>query len=134
MTNTTTVVASTITASVTRNPYMDEMTIGEISRSLARLEQSQDKQTAMIAVIQTQTVKTNGYVGRHEERLNGLDREMRDIKQTPRAHGLQRTTDRADAITLSIPTNKKALTVMLSVTGGIIAAAFTALAKLMGWV
>jgi hypothetical protein len=62
---------------------MDEMTIGEISRSLARLEESQSKQTVKLDEIKEQTVKTNGYVGRHEVRLAGLDREVRDLK---RAH------------------------------------------------
>ena len=60
---------------------MDEMTIGEISRSLARLEKSQSEQTSKLDEIKEQTVKTNGYVGRHEVRLNGLDREMRDLKR-----------------------------------------------------
>lgn len=62
---------------------MDEMTIGEISRSLARLEKSQSEQTVKLDEIKEETSKTNGYVGRHEVRLNGLDREIRDIK---RAH------------------------------------------------
>lgn len=52
---------------------MDEMTIGEISRSLARLEKSQGEQTIKLDVIKEQTLKTNGFVARHEERLKVLE-------------------------------------------------------------
>lgn len=112
---------------------MDEMTIGEISRSLARLERSQSEQTVKLDEIKSQTVKTNGYVGRHEERLNGLDREIRDLKgRRIYPHDQRRADDKPDAITFSIPTTKKTVAVVLSVAGGIIAAAFTAALKLWG--
>ena len=112
---------------------MDEMTIGEIARSLARLEASQREQTQKLDEIKEQTTKTNGSVLRHEDKLVAHDREIRDLKRSRATHELKRATDTAEAITLSIPTNKKALTVMLSTAGAIIAAAFTAVAKLLGW-
>ncbi len=112
---------------------MDEMTIGEISRSLARLEKSQYEQSVKLDEIQDQTSKTNGYVGRHEERLNGIDREIKDLKgRRVHPHAQLRAADKPDAITLNIPITKTSMTLMLSVVGGIIAAAITAAARLMG--
>lgn len=109
------------------------MTTGEISRSLARLERSQHEQTVKLDEIKSQTVKTNGYVGRHEERLNGLDREILDLKgRRVHAHDQRRADDHHDAITFSIPTTTKTVTLVLTVAGGIIAAAFTAALKLWG--
>ena len=112
---------------------MDEMTIGEISRSLVRLEKSQGEQTIKLDEIKSQTVKTNGFVGRHEERLSVLDREVRDLKRARIVqHASRRASDNHELITLNIPTNKKALTLMFTVAGGMIASAFLAAAKLMG--
>ncbi len=58
----------------------DEMNSGEISRVLARLERGQAAHGAKLDEIREQTMKTNGYVGRHEERLTMLDRDVRDLK------------------------------------------------------
>lgn len=105
---------------------MDEMTIGEISRSLARLEKSQHEQTEKLDEIRDQTVKTNGYVGRHEERLNVLDREVRDIKRLPRLHEMKRAEDKGGFITMQIPVGlidaKKIAAIVASVIAGLIAA------------
>jgi uncharacterized coiled-coil protein SlyX len=108
---------------------MDEMTIGEITRSLARLEKSQAEQTTKLDEIKTQTVKTNGYVGRHEVRLDGLDREVRDLKRAPvvEDHSLTRVSDRTDAMTLTIP-NK----VIKSVIAFLILALASAVASYFG--
>lgn len=54
---------------------MDDITPGEISRSLKRLEDSQQRQTETLDEIKEQTTKTNG-------RVSGHDREIKDIKDT----------------------------------------------------
>lgn len=105
---------------------MDEMTVGEIGRSLLRLETSQREQNEKLDEIKEQTAKTNGFVGRHEERLNGLDREVRDLKRGGHrtTHTLARQSDRPDATTFTIPNNVlKAIGVVL---GAAIAAAIAA--------
>lgn len=112
---------------------MDEMTIGEISRSLARLETSQREQIEKLDEIKDQTSKTNGYVGDHERRLNRLDEEVRDLKRPHQHHhDLKRSADRPNAITVSIPITKTSMTMLFTVVGGIIAAALTAAARLFG--
>lgn len=53
-----------------------DITIGEVYR----LQQRQSEQLALILI---ETKKTNGNVIRHEARLDGLDREVRDLKRRP---------------------------------------------------
>lgn len=59
----------------------DEMQLGEIGRALERLEEGQRAHGDKLDEIKEQTLKTNGAIGRHEVRLNVLDREMRDLKR-----------------------------------------------------
>ncbi len=86
---------------------MDEMTIGEIGRSLARLEASQVEQNEKLDVIKEQTIKTNGTVGRHEVRLGVLDREMREMRRAhpPTPHQLPTlpvATNEGEAIQIKV--------------------------------
>jgi hypothetical protein len=77
---------------------VDEMTPGEIGRSLKRLEDSQAFQTETLAEIKIQTTRTNG-------RVTAVERDVRDLKHERRVehHESKRATDRPDVITLSIP-------------------------------
>lgn len=88
---------------------MDAMTVGEIGRSLTRLETSQREQTEKLDAIKEQTTKTNGAVIRHEEKLQAHDREIRDLKRgvapANSGHNLRRTADRKDAMTFTIARN-----------------------------
>lgn len=99
----------------------DEMTPGEIGRSLKRLEDSQAIQTKTLGEIKEQTTKTNG-------RVTTLEREVREIKRDHRVeqHDAKRSTDRPDIITVSIPAgalSAKTITVVVaSILSGLIAA------------
>jgi hypothetical protein len=99
----------------------DEMTPGEIGRSLKRLEDSQALQTRTLGEIKEQTTKTNG-------RVTALERDVRDLKRDHRVehHDGKRVTDRPDIITVSIPAGtvsaKTVTTVVASVLAGLIAA------------
>ncbi len=93
------------------------MAIGEIVRTLRRLESSQHEQNDKLDAIKAQTAKTNGFVGRHEERLNSLDREM-----GRRTHPQDRAVDRGDAIAINVPMNAKTITTLLLVLAALIAA------------
>lgn len=105
------------------------MAAGEVGRSLERIEASLWAHGQKIDDIKEQTAKTNGYVGRHEERLNGIDREMRDLKRAPAHHAMKRASDRPDAITLNIPMNGKTIAALLVAAFTIIMAGLTAAAK-----
>lgn len=101
------------------------VSIGEIGRSLARLEAAQGRHEEKLDEIKEQTLKTNGYVGRHEERLNGLDREVRDLKgRRPGSHELKRASDRPDAITVNVPINAKTIAALLAAAAALAAAAW----------
>lgn len=101
---------------------MNEMTVGEIGRSLTRLEESQRRQTDLLDEIKEQTTKTNGSVIRHEEWLKRHDTEFRDLKRGRAIkHGLDRQADRFDATTFTVPNNiLKALGIIIGT--GIVAA------------
>lgn len=111
----------------------EDMTIGEIGRTLRRLEDSQSLQMTKLDEIKEQTTKTNGTVIRHEERLNSHDREIRDLKRsTPhpadsRQHTMRRAADQPGAMTLTVP--KNTLIAIGVVLGTAIA---TAIAALLG--
>ena len=108
----------------------DDVTIGEVHRLLVSMK---DEHGEALTEIRRQTTATNGRVIAAETRLNGHDREIRDLKhRAVSQHQQRRASDRADAITLNIPTSKASLTLMLSVVGGIIASAFLTAAKLLG--
>lgn len=100
---------------------MDEMSPGEIGRSLKRLEDSQEKQTRTLGEIKEQTTKTNG-------RVTALERDVRDLKRHERIehHDAKRATDSPGVITISIPAgqvNTKTITLVVSsVVAGLIAA------------
>lgn len=51
-----------------------DITLGEVYRLLQRQEEQ-------LGLILTEAKKTNGNVIRHEARLDGLDREVRDLKR-----------------------------------------------------
>ena len=102
---------------------MDDMTIGEVMRSLGRLEISQREQTAKLDNIDKQTTKTNSRVDRLETDVNSLKRD-----RDPRTgrHDLKRADDRTDVITVQIPAGvvsaKTVTFVVSSVLAGLIAA------------
>lgn len=58
------------------------VTIGEVYRLLLAMKEDHGQQLANIYV---ETRKTNGNVIRHEQRLDGIDREVRDLKRKPPA-------------------------------------------------
>lgn len=101
------------------------MSIGEIGRTLARLEESQRQQTEKLEEIRSQTTT---FVGRHEERLNGIDREIRDLKlaRHPFVSSVSnaRVTDRGDAIAINIPVNTKTIVALLLALAAIVAGLF----------
>lgn len=109
----------------------DNVTNDELYRLLCSIKEEHGDD---LKEIRRQTTETNGRVMVAESRLAGHDAEIRDLKRGRgvHPHQQQRAADRADAITLNIPTNKATLTVLLTVAGGIIAAAFTAALKLWG--
>jgi hypothetical protein len=100
---------------------VDEMTPGEIGRSLKRLEDSQAIQTRTLGEIKEQTTRTNG-------RVTALERDVRDLKRDQRIehHESKRVTDRSDIITVSIPAGvvsaKTVTTVLAGVIAGLVAA------------
>lgn len=113
--------------SVTEGTFatMDEMmNIGEIGRSLTRLENSQREQNEKLDEIRDQTMKTNGTLLVHEERLKFL--ESRDRRRAHHQHEMKRTSDRSDVITLNIPAGvldaKKMAAVVAGVLAGLVAA------------
>jgi hypothetical protein len=105
----------------------DEITIGEIGRSLVRLEESQKDQTLKLEEIKEQTTETNGSLIRHDEWLKRHDTEIRDLKRASvERHELKRTDDRPDVITLQIPAGvlsaKTISMVLAAVVSGLVAA------------
>ena len=59
---------------------MDELSLGEIGRALTRLEQGQTSHGEKLDEIRAQTVKTNGFVGRHEERRAAQQRSIASLQ------------------------------------------------------
>lgn len=100
---------------------VDEMTPGEIRRSLKRLEDSQALQTKTLGEIKEQTTKTNG-------RVDTLERDVRELKRDHRVdhHEAKRLSDRPDVMTITIPAGaidaKKVAMVISSVVAGLLAA------------
>lgn len=94
----------------------DEMTPGEIGRSLKRLEDSQAIQTKTLGEIKEQTTRTNG-------RVTTLERDVRDLKRDHRVeqHDQRRATDKPDAITVTIPAGAINIKTVTMVTSGVIA-------------
>lgn len=109
----------------------DEVTNAELYRLLCTIKEEHGEE---LREIRQQTTETNGRVIAAETRLSGHDREIGELKKGRgvHPHQQQRVADRPDAITLNIPTTKATITVLITVAGGIIAAAFTAAAKLLG--
>lgn len=104
---------------------MDEIRLGEVVRSLARLENSQREQNDKLDEIREQTFKTNGTLLLHEQRLKDL--ESRDRRRAHHhQHEMKRTTDRPDMIALYIPAgavSPKVLALVISaLVSGMIAA------------
>lgn len=56
----------------------DEVTIGEVYRVVTRMEANHGQR---LEAIEAQTTKTNGTVGRHDERLTHNDREIKALKE-----------------------------------------------------
>ena len=59
---------------------MDELSLGEIGRALTRLEQGQTSHGEKLDEIRAQTVQTNGFVARHEERLAAQQRIIASLQ------------------------------------------------------
>lgn len=55
----------------------DEVTIGEVYRVVTRMEANHGQR---LEAIEAQTTRTNGTVGRHDERLAVNDREIQSLK------------------------------------------------------
>ena len=56
----------------------DDVTIGEVYRVVTRMEANHGQR---LEAIEAQTTKTNGTVGRHDERLTNNDREIKALKE-----------------------------------------------------
>jgi len=108
---------------------VDDVTVGEVFRRLIDMD---ERHSAQLTSIESQARLTNGRVARSETRLDWHDGELRELKRNITHHPSRRTSDRANAITLNIPTSKTTLTILITVVGGIVAASFTAAAKLFG--
>src|SRR4051812_9795322 len=112
-------------------PHQDEMSIGEIGRSLTRLELSQKVQTEKLDEITEQTTRTNGNLIRHDEWLKRHDSEIRDLKRGQPdggSHNLRRAADKKDALTFTI---SRATIITAAIALGSFVAALVA--ALMGW-
>lgn len=112
-------------------PHPDDMTIGEMGRTLERLEESQRQQTDKLDEIKEQTTATNGNLIRHDEWLKRHDTEIRDIKRgmpSGSAHSLRRASDKKDAMTFTVSRNT---IITIAIALGSFAAAM--LAAFMGW-
>lgn len=94
-----------------------DITIGEVVRLLQR----QDEQLALILA---EAKKTNGNVIRHELRLDGLDREVRDLKRRPAGPKPATGDDAAarDGIVITVPTNGKTIAALLLALVSLLAA------------
>lgn len=99
---------------------MEEMTPGEIGRSLKRLEDSQAIQTQKLDEIKQQTTKTNGRVDRLEDDVVDLKRHHHRTG----THEQRRVGDSPNAITISIPINRQTIIALLSAAAAI---------AVMGW-
>jgi hypothetical protein len=98
----------------------DDPQPGETFRLVQRVEREHGAILAEIREdlkeVRAQTTLTNGTVGRHEERVRVLEREMSDLKQT-RAHVAQALTgssgDDKRSMTLSVPMDTKTVLIVL---------------------
>ena len=98
--------------------HEDRVTNAELYRLLVSMkEQLED--------VYREQKKTNGNVIRHEERLNGLDREVRDIKVS---RGMK-TGASSGGVTITVPTDGKTIATLLLALGALLTALVTALAK-----
>lgn len=108
----------------------ENVTNDELFRLLCAIKEEHGE---ALGEIRKQTTITNGRMIAAETRLTGHDNEIRDLKRSGMGrHHQRRSEDKPDAVTLNIPITKTSMTMLFTVAGGIIAAALTAVAKLLG--
>lgn len=83
---------------------MDDMTPGELGRSLERLEAGQEKQGELLGKIHEQTMKTNGRVAMLEQASSGHDRELAKLNSAvfPRKAVMGAAPENQPAVSLQL--------------------------------
>lgn len=107
----------------------EDITLGEVGRSLKRLEVSQQLQTNTLDKIKEQTTRTNGRVDALERRVEtDIGRELRELKQTRRAAASDATLapDRPDVITINIPAGVISPKTIATIVAAVVTAALAA--------
>lgn len=97
----------------------EEMTAGEMYRLLQRIERDHG---AMLSEIREQTIKTNGTVGRHEERIRVVERDVGRMQQQ-RAGVMQALAGGAGdtrSLTVSVPMDVKTVVILLTALATVI--------------
>lgn len=97
----------------------EEPTLGELHRTLQRIEREHG---AVLVEIREQTTKTNGTVGRHEERLRVVERDIGRMQQQ-RAGVMQALAGGESdkrSLTLSVPMDAKTVVILLTALATVI--------------
>lgn len=122
-----------------------DVTLGEIHRLVVRMgdEQSQFRSETRtefrgirehLAALNSKTAINSQGVASHEARLDGLDREMRDVKRSgePKTAVLASVAPRNDNESLSISVTPKMWALVVALMGGLSMLA-QVVVKALGW-